>query len=208
MSMHMVQAAAMTAPPPLSLRLRLGTRAAHARIEENGRFGRLMAPDLTRAEYVGLLARLFGHHAAAEAALAAAVGLLPQALQLGRRLARTALLAGDLRALGLPQREVAALPRCAMPPMDGAEQAWGLLYVLEGSALGGQMIARHLLALFGLDAGSGAAGLVPHGPDSGALWRDFKALLDAAGEAGTVEPEAVVEAANAAFARLDAWVAG
>jgi heme oxygenase len=149
---------------------------------------------------------MHGHHAPAEAALAGARGLLPAALRLERRLRRAPLLAADLQLLGLSPAEVAALPLCPMPAIREREQAWGLLYVLEGSALGGQLVARHVATLLGLDATNGAGGVVPHGAETGALWRDFKELLDGAAQSGDLDQQAVVEAANQAFARLDAWV--
>ncbi len=193
---------------PLSARLRQGTRDLHDRIEANPRMTRLMAADLSRLEYRGLLARLHGHHAPAEAALAAAAPLLPPALDLPRRLRRGALLAQDLRALGLSGTALAALPRCtAAGRIASAEAAWGTLYVLEGATLGGQVIARRLAATLGLDARSGAAGLAPHGAEAGALWRLFRHLLDAAAARGEIAPATVLAAARRCFATLDAWMA-
>lgn len=206
MSAHaaLAEPAAAAMPQPLSARLRLETRDAHDRIEANPHFARLMAPDLTRQEYRALLARLFGHHAPAEASLAQAMALLPAGLDLPRRLSRTALMAGDLAALGFSPARVAALPRCAGIQLRRREQAWGLLYVLEGSSLGGQVIARHLEALLEIGPGTGAAGMVPHGAATGQLWREFKSMLDQA----ALDGDAVVDAARQAFDRLDRWVAG
>ncbi len=196
------------APQPLTARLRLETRDAHDKIEANPQFARLMAPDLTREEYRALLARLFGHHAPAEAALAEAMHLLPAALALPRRLSRTALLAADLAALGFSPSRVEALPRCVGITIRNREQAWGLLYVLEGSSLGGQVIARHLAGLLELGPGTGAGGLVPHGNETGQLWRGFKSMLDALGAIGGIDADAVIDSARLAFDRLDRWVAG
>ncbi len=194
---------------PLSIRLRHGTRDLHDRIEANPRFGRLMSPGLSLAEYRGLLARLYGHHGPAEAALAAAAHRLPAALEMPRRLRRTPLLAADLRALGLSAQAIAALPTCGPGayPIRTAEQAWGTLYVLEGATLGGQVIARHLAATLGLGPATGAAAVVPHGEATGALWRGFRQLLDETAQQAPLDPEAVVAAARHAFATLDSWVA-
>lgn len=193
---------------PLSLRLRHATHDQHAQIEANPRFARLMAPDLTRDEYRVLLARLFGHHAPAEAALGAAAQLLPAALGLPRRLRRTGLLAADLVALGMAAPRIAGLPRCQDHAIRSAAEAWGLLYVLEGATLGGQVIARHLALTLGLGPQDGAGALVPHGAETGALWRGFKQALDEAAEDPDFDSEATIEAARRAFGTLDAWVAG
>jgi heme oxygenase (biliverdin-IX-beta and delta-forming) len=187
-------------PPP--------TRDLHDKIEANPHFCRLMAPDLTRAEYGSLLARIYGHHAAAEAALAEAAPLLPPGLALEHRLRRTALLANDLAQLGLAQAAIAALPRCQVAACATAEEAWGQLCVLEGLVLGGQLIARHLAATLALGPQTGAGGMVPHGTETGVLWRGFKQALEDAADSGTLDSAHVVTAARRAFATLDAWVAG
>ncbi len=190
----------------LSARLRAETRDMHDRIEANPRFSRLMAPDLSLKEYRTLIIGLFGHHAGAEAALALAPGL-PEALKLPCRLTRTAALAADLRALGMSEAAITALPRCAAYRLDSAEAAWGALYVLEGSTLGGQLIARHLATILGLGPDRGAAGLVPHGARTGALWREFRELMDDGAAMGEIDADSVIAAARHAFVTLDDWVA-
>ncbi|WP_203076555.1 biliverdin-producing heme oxygenase [Falsiroseomonas ponticola] len=208
MSIALAEAPAFpTLAPPLTLRLRQETRDLHDRIEANARFARLMAPDLTIAEYRLLVARLHGHHAPLEAALDAMAHRLPACLSLHRRLNRRAALMADLRALGFPPAEIAALPRCEPHAVRSVEQALGALYVLEGSTLGGQLIARHLHATLGIDATSGAAHVVPHGAETGTLWRDFRLALDEGAAAAQFDPDAVVAAARRAFDALDRWVA-
>lgn len=194
--------------PPLTLRLRQETRDLHDRIEANARFARLMAPDLTLAEYRRLVARLHGHHAPLEAALEAMAHRLPACLALHRRLNRRAALAADLLALGFAPDAIAALPRCEAFVIRSVEQALGALYVLEGSTLGGQLIARHLQATLGIGPTTGAAHVVPHGAETGTLWRDFRLALDEGAEAAQFDPDAVITAARHAFDRLDRWVAG
>ena len=176
--------------PPLTLRLRQETRDLHDRIEANARFARLMAPDLPMAEYRRLVARPHGHHGPLETALDAVSHRLPACLVLHRRLTRRAALAADLRALGFAPDDIAALPRCEAHAIRSVEQALGALYVLEGSTLGGQLIARHLNAA------------------TGTLWRDFRLALDAGAEAAQFDPDAVIAAARHAFDVLDRWVAG
>lgn len=207
MSIALAEAPPLTAAPPLTLRLRHETRAEHERIEANPRFSRLMAPDLTMAEYRLLVARLHGHHAPLEAALEAMAHRLPACLALHRRLNRRAALADDLVALGFTPADIAALPRCEALAIRSVEQALGALYVLEGSTLGGQLIARHLRATLGIGAADGAAHVVPYGPETGTLWRDFRLALDAGADAAQFDPDTVIAAARRAFDRLDRWMA-
>jgi heme oxygenase len=198
---------AAQAAAAFSTRLRQETHDQHDRIEANPRFKRLVADDITRAEYRALLGRIYGFHVVAEAAVKAAAGLLPPALALGRRLKRTAMLEADLRALGLTAAEIAALPRCGLPPLVTAEEAWGVLYLLEGSTVGGQILARHLAAVLGLTPANGAAGLAPYGTETGELWRGFKQALDETAAKGRLDQDAVVAVARHAFTALDEWVA-
>jgi heme oxygenase (biliverdin-IX-beta and delta-forming) len=106
------------------------------------------------------------------------------------------------------ERTLAVLPRHPVLACRRAEDAWGLLYLLEGSSLGGQLIARHLAATLGLTAANGAAGMAPYGAETGTLWRSFKRELDLAAMRPGFDPDAVIDAANAGFGRLDAWMAG
>jgi heme oxygenase len=51
------------------------------------------------------------------------------------------------------------------------------MYVLEGSALGGQVIARALRERWALGPHNGAAYFGGHGADTGACWADFRRRL-------------------------------
>ncbi|WP_235532886.1 hypothetical protein [Sphingomonas sp. Leaf412] len=95
--------------------------------------------------------------------------------------ARTPLLAADLAALG------EAMP--APLPFPDADEgaAWGTLYVVEGSRLGGAMLAR------AVPAGWPAAYLgAVHAPGQ---WRAIRAAIDAADG----DPDAMVAGALATF---------
>lgn len=210
MSIAIAHAALPFLPPalPLTQRLRQETRDMHDRIEANARFARLMAPDLTLHEYRWLVTRLFGHHAPLEAVLEAMAPRLPACLAVHRRLNRRAALLADLAALGVAADTIAELPQCHTHGIRTAEEALGALYVLEGSTLGGQIIARHLHAILGLGPTSGAAHVVPHGAETGTLWRDFRLVLDEGAAAALIDPDAVIAAARHAFDVLDCWVAG
>jgi heme oxygenase len=96
----------------------------------------------------------------------------------------------DLRALGVAPSSVQ--DRLAVP---GHGEAIGVLYVIEGSALGARGLARDVARL-GLDAGNGAAFLHDHAGDA-ARWRLFLDQLEALPSA--LAP-ALREGALAAFA--------
>lgn len=83
----------------------------------------------------------------------------------------------DLAALGLPRQPAGADSLAALHLPDEAA-AFGSLYVLEGSALGGQVIVRRVSATLGLDGAHGAAYFAGWGADTGGMWRAFRERLE------------------------------
>lgn len=132
--------------------LKARTRAHHDRIEAAIN---PMRPELTRDEYAEMLRRFYGFYAAWEdAAGPRFAGELRDFFGPRRKVP---LLERDLRHLGATDAELAALVRCdELPPTGTFADALGAAYVLEGSTLGGQHIARHLGRTLGVtpDAGS------------------------------------------------------
>lgn len=105
------------------------------------------------------------------------------------RRSRRAFLARDLQALGL----AGGSHEVAFAPFASAASAWGSLYVVEGSALGSQVITR-ALAASGLDARNGAAYFHGWGDDTAGMWREFREVL----ERELPAPAAVAQACEAA----------
>jgi heme oxygenase len=110
---------------------------------------------------------------------------------------RTAELTRDLRVLGVQRGEPAELALELASP--GA--ALGSLYVMEGSALGAQVIAPRLAEHLGLHAHNGAAYFGAGGATAGRRWRQFRDLLDAEA-AGPPQAGAACAAAVATFDAL------
>jgi heme oxygenase (biliverdin-IX-beta and delta-forming) len=172
----------------LSDRLRRETRAEHDAIEAALDWRRHAG---SPALYRRWLERLYAFHRVWEPAVAAA--LPDPALFAPRR--KLALLRADLVRLGARDAELAALP--APDPVlaiSGEAEALGSLYVVEGSSLGGALIARHVEATLGFAPAYHAA----YGRRAAAMWSAFRLRLDAA----AVDPAAVVAAADATFRHL------
>jgi heme oxygenase len=106
----------------------------------------------------------------------------------------------DLQALDLPPMDDATL---AMPQLNGLSAALGSLYVLEGSALGGQVISRQVARQHGLHAGHGAAYFNGWGERTGPMWREFQEVLEEH-EAQGADRDAACTAAAATFDALSA----
>ncbi|MCW2777690.1 MAG: hem oxygenase [Frankiales bacterium] len=184
---------------PLSDLLRTETRPAHAAAEQA-----FALEDRLRdvAAYGALLARLRDVYGPAEAALLGLRGwdrLTPVVDVAARQ--RAHLLDDDLAALSAHD---AALPRPRpVPPvLDSLAAGLGWLYVLEGSALGGRVVAGHARRALGADLPvTFFSGETRHGLRTD--WRSLLAALDAFGAAAPPEVRwTVVAAATAAFSAV------
>ncbi|MGV3570290.1 MAG: biliverdin-producing heme oxygenase [Ramlibacter sp.] len=153
-------------PDPALATLRAATHTRHQRIDRQLDLARMGDP----AHYARVLQVLDAFLGPWEAAAAAA---LPATFRgWFRQRSRHRFLQADLLALGLPSL---AGPT-SVPALSGPAAAWGSLYVMEGSALGGQVITRALAAQ-GMDAANGGAYFRGWGPATGAMWREFRGLL-------------------------------
>jgi heme oxygenase len=179
----------LDAVPPAALpALRAATRGHHERIDHLMDLRRLAE----RTHYVRVLQVFHDFLPAWEGAVLPA---LPKPWHgwLQAR-SRRPFLERDLHALGVAAR---ARP-VHMEPFATEAAAWGSVYVLEGSALGGQMITR-ALAAEGLRPDAGAAYFHGWGESTGAMWREFRALLDSELQA----PAALAQACEGAAHTFD-----
>jgi heme oxygenase len=166
-------------------RLREATAPEHQRLEARLAVHQRIA---SRAGRAALIARYWRFHGHAEAALAPWLSDL-EGLDFEARL-RTPLLARDFADLGLAPPAGAG----AGDPVESRGEALGVLYVLEGSALGGRVIRRQLAARGADFVGLGF--LDPYGGRTGERWRSFLDVL----ERETAEPEAAEAAVAGALA--------
>jgi len=181
-------------PSPLLLALREGTLACHQSLEARLPF---FDANFDTAAYRRLLQAYYGFHAPLEACLGA--------YQEPQR-AKTPALTQDLQALTLSAREIDTLPVCqALPAIRDEASALGVMYVLEGSTLGGQVLKRAMAERLGLGPTSGAGFLDVYGALTGRYWRDF---LDRLGQASTAPAAqaATVQAAVDTFECFERWL--
>ena len=153
--------------------LRLTTRADHDRIE---RILRLDEP-MPLERYATILCGFDAFLRTWEPRIHAA---LPERLQSWYRARwRGGFASADVEWLrSVAQVEVPAVDvvaAAALPLVDLA-QVLGSLYVIEGSALGGRVIAPLLKRTLGLGQGSGASYFHGFGGDTAAMWSNFRVL--------------------------------
>lgn len=172
--------------------LRRATRERHARIDRLMDLGRVHE----RGRYGRILQAFHAFLAPWEQSVANALPAHRHAWLHER--SRRHFLQEDLAILALsPLHDAPAVPRLA-----GNAAAWGSLYVIEGSALGGQSITR-ALAPAGFAPGKGSSYFNGWGEDTPGMWREFRAEL----RAELAAPACVAAACAAACATFDALTA-
>ena len=152
-------------------RLKIETRPAHDRIEAAMDLDRRVS---SRDSYRDLLIRFYGFHRAWESAAAARA---PDRAFFERR-CKTEVLARDLEVLGFKSEDIMRLPQCRpLMPLPAPAAVLGSMYVVEGSTLGGAIIARDVERRLGLTAETGCAYFRSYGRDIADMWKSFGALL-------------------------------
>jgi heme oxygenase len=179
-------------PSSILQALRLETRPAHDQLEQNAFNQQLTAGTITEAATTHFLAKMYGFLVPYEARLRQQ-HLGPEWEAATRQ--RAHLILTDL------QKPAAALEACAdMPPLGTWPQLLGAMYVVEGSTLGGQVIARQL-AKSNIPLRAYFSG---YGEQTGPLWKMFCQLLS---QEATPENQAeIVQSASLTFQKLDTWL--
>jgi heme oxygenase len=186
-------------------RLRAGTRDAHARIETVPALCRLLAVDLTHNEYISVLQHLHAFHAHVEPAVSLELSWPAAAAMLDG--SRPRALAEDLAWFG-----ASAIPPPVFPAIKGPAEALGALYVIEGSALGARVIARHLTDSIGVRPGAGGSFYCRQDADTARRrWQSLVTLLELpllGGKAtgGPLMAEKMTSGAQETFCYLERWL--
>ena len=154
-------------------------------------------------EYKELLKLFLGFFDPVEKALAELK--LPEDLEFEKR-TRTKLLERDLYVFGLNAREIDAIPRFeGLSPFPSLAHALGVMYVLEGSRLGGRHVTRLLHQRLGLSDERGCSFFGSHGQDVRSIWKNFCEVARARIVA-TEDRDEFVKAAKLTFTSFEKWV--
>ena len=193
----------LDAPPHMLEALRAATRDLHARLEKRLPF---FSARLDAARYRRLLQAYYGFYQPLEDALAASAQVPDELVP--RERVKIPTLVRDLHVLGLTDADIVRLPLCPdLPVIDSPGTCLGVMYVLEGATLGGQLLRREVNARLGLDEHSGAAFLDVYGAATGPRWKAFLNHLNGASrDPGVVQ--AAADAAHSTFATFEHWLDG
>lgn len=108
-------------------------------------------------------------------------------------------LEADAKVLGLEKPEAFE----NLPDVSSLPKAFGSLYVVEGSTLGGSVIARHLNQHLGLTQENGGSFYASYGPLIGPMWKQFGEAITAYAGDGSNDDE-IVAAAVETFDSINA----
>ena len=181
-------------------RLKNETRESHERLERDLD---LLGPGYTCDRYTRLLGRFYGYYDPWERL--ACNSDFPLLRDVLAERGKSNRLASDLRALGLSDDRIGALPRCDyLPPADSEAKILGTLYVMEGATLGGQIISRHVCAAFALRDGRGCSFFSSYGDQVGRMWQSFRQVLS--GYSRTDRDDIIVDSASETFRTMHTWL--
>ncbi len=177
---------------PLHQILKQGTADLHRKIEGRSLLSRVMSADFSDQEYTTLLEIFYSFYEPLESKLQRTDGLGTWIDSLSERW-KVNSLRKDLGAVPHSTRkfdkEIQDL---------SLSQAFGVLYVLEGSTLGGQVIHRQLKANPALSHRTFHF-YNHYGARTGEYWQKFLKAMEAASNAGQIEKQPCLDAARAVF---------
>ena len=181
---------------PLAAMIKDSTKTVHEDVEQ------LLLPHLASvqntADYAAILKMFYGYFLPLEKMIEAFItqAILPDMTE--RR--KASAIMHDLSAIG---QEVEALSLCThLPQIENAAQAIGALYVLEGSTLGGKMIAKMLRKNEALSLTDDKLTFFSgYGEETGNKWRTFLLVLNEQEDSSDV-----VKGANETFFYLKCWM--
>jgi heme oxygenase len=159
----------------------------------------LMVEDLDRDTYVSCLRRVHGMVAAWEESTSRNCPEWIHSLLANRQ--RRPLLERDLAWFGVVEWDKA---RPAMPEMKDDASFLGAMYVMEGSTLGGRVVARHVERVLNLSAGLGDAYFCGHNEQTGTMWKEFCCVLEE--RVPDCQTDTVIVAAKTMFRVFGSWM--
>jgi heme oxygenase (biliverdin-IX-beta and delta-forming) len=157
----------------------------------------------SKPAYEKLLLRFFGIHSALEAQLDT-VRELSAALPDFADRRKSSALAADLAAFGV---STDGAPICTdLPQLKTVPQGLGCLYVLEGSTLGGQFMAREVRERLNLGPQIGSEFFSSYGSRVGSMWKIFGQHLELFAFANPTCRDEILTAAQVTFDCFSRWL--
>ncbi|RAV98710.1 biliverdin-producing heme oxygenase [Pseudochryseolinea flava] len=181
----------------LHQQLKEQTKEAHQALER--RMVGLIKQIHSEAQYVHFLKLMYGYYASLEDKLGEQLST-NDALDFNQR-RKASWILDDMNYFGSKEKP----SRCqALPPIDSFHTALGAMYVLEGSALGGKIIAKMIASQIGLGDARGLTFFNGYGDETMKMWELFKENLSQSFDPPTTET--IITSANQTFDTFKNWI--
>ena len=176
----------------LRTRLRDATAFLHKQLDQQPLLVALLGNDLPLADYQQLLGIYYSLYHQLEAAIKTYLTQQPIDFDYQPRY-KTPLLFNDLKYWHITPEPL----RCqiALPELNSLGALLGLLYVLEGSTLGGQFIAQHLQLTYGYTRSTGSDFYSGYGEQTTTHWQSFITYLNSFSD----QPDLAIQAIDTAI---------
>ena len=180
-------------------RLRKATESQHRKVERDLD---LLRASFGRDQYLVLLRRFYGFHQAWEPKVEARLeSELPGFFAPRRKLHN---IEADLRYLGAGTQDLVRVPKCEkLPSMESVGLALGSMYVIEGSSLGGRILARHFGERLGMLPDAGCKFFAGYSERTSQMWSDFAEIM---ANRPAAEDDDMLEAAVSTFEVVGEWL--
>ncbi|MES2629791.1 MAG: biliverdin-producing heme oxygenase [Bacteroidota bacterium] len=180
--------------PDFLARLRSETAPVHKDLEQNGITSVLMSPSVSTADYILYLQTVYSlHKAVEEQVFQHLAALVPD---IASR-TKTPAIQADLEALNEPLSGEAPVFDTGLP--SDAAYNLGMLYVSEGSTLGGQYILKHIRSILGEQTPVNFLNI--YGDRTGSTWKNFIAVLTAYQQQHPEQSDRIIAGALFCFER-------
>jgi heme oxygenase len=157
--------------------LRASTEQTHLIAEDH--MSHLVSPHLTRCEYIDTLLRMASFHTWFETSLTDLQKSIPYAAHYLEERRKLYQIQADLKDLGVTLLTPIHYENLTtLESGDLLARFWGMLYVIEGSTLGGRVIAKNLKKTLNLSDEFGARFFSGYGSNTGQMWKNFLSALD------------------------------
>ena len=159
----------------------------------------LLRKDFSQADYLELLKSFYGFYLPLEKSLEKIS--LPISIQARRKVPQ---LIHDLLKLGMKEEEIQKLPICQnLPELMTPAQCMGVIYVMEGSTLGGLVLTKHFERNLSLSEFLFFAG---YGENTLPMWKQFQQELTTFFSDDVERGEKIISSARSTFNKLQTWL--
>lgn len=185
-----------TLSAPLFLeKLRTATSQAHTNLEDLPVSKSIMHPEVSNADYALYLSLMHDVVKDAEENIFPVVNKILPNLDVHPK---ANFLENDLTTLNAVKESHTVKPLSSGLSTFTPAFALGILYVIEGSSLGGRVILKNITAALGHDANNGAKYFAGYGGQTGSHWKNFLSQITAYQETTNTQDE-IIAGANFAF---------